>query len=247
VLHVTHALTAAALCRPGDSILIGPGEHTVEGLSICHPLRLIGAPGSSLLCRRPAAEAALEVWSNVRVEGLCMVATRAFCIRHNDGELHLSRCKLICNAEHLSHLYSAVVAAARQRKGGSAADAGRPAGRLTVEETSITGSMRAVMCQGDGKLTDVRVLGTARGHCFWFQVRQDECRSQQSVAGHRRVDCGAQGAQDGSGRQGAEGPRGGSGTGGQGAEWRQGVAGSRQARPRSRKRARDEVQSVGGE
>lgn len=107
-----------------------------------------------------------------------MVAVRSFCIRHNDGDLHLSRCKLTCHSEHLGHLYSALAAAARQRQGTEAGAGGgllsRPAGRLTVEETSIIGSMRAVLCQGDGELVDVRVLSSACGHCFWFQVRQDE-------------------------------------------------------------------------
>ena len=172
----------------------------MEGLTISHPLRLIGSPGCQLLCHRASAEAALEIWSNVRVERISMVATRAFCIRHNDGELHLRRCKLTCRSEHLGHLYSALVAAARQRQSSAAGD--RPAGRLTVEETSITGSMRAVLCQGDGELEDVRVLGSACGHCFWFQVRQDALRVQQPRAIRRKLTVG--GAQTGNSVCGSE-------------------------------------------
>jgi hypothetical protein len=149
-----------------------------------HPLRLIGAPGCKLICQAAAAEAALDVWSNVKVEGVTVDATRAFCIRHNDGDLHVRRCKLTCRAEPLSHLYSALVAASRQRESVPRVCEGRPAGCLTVEETSIygDGSMRAVLCQGDGELSDVRVLGGARGHCFWFQVRQECLRRTVCVA-----------------------------------------------------------------
>lgn len=235
---VCRAPTTGSCCRPGDSIRIGPGQHIVEGLSISHPLRLIGAPGCQLLCRRTAAEAALEIWSNVRVEGISMVATRAFCIRHNDGELHLSRCKLTCHSEHLSHLYSALVAAARQRQG-TAADLDRPAGRLTVEETSIAGSMRAVLCQGDGELVDVRVLGSACGHCFWFQVRQDALRAQHSRAVRRKIT-GA-GAQTGSSVRGGEevgGDEEGGRRGHSGTRSPQFVPGARQTRLQARRRRR---------
>lgn len=214
--------------------MIGPGDHIVEGVSISHPLRLIGSPGTMLMCRRTAAEAALEIWSNVRLEGVSMVSTRAFCIRHNDGELHVSRCKLTCDSEHLGHLYSALVAAARQRQS-STVDVGRPAGRLTVEETSITGSMRAVVCQGDGELSDVRVLGSTCGHCFWFQVRQDVLRSQQSVAVQRKRAA--------EGVHGVEGPpegdsSGAGGSSGSSSRAKLHVPGVRQTRLQARRRQR---------
>lgn len=163
-------------CRPGDSIHLGPGEHTAEGVQIRHPLKLIGAAGSTLRCRQHYADAALELWSNVKLECICVEAHRAFCVRHHAGDVTLSRCRLICDAGRFAHLYCAVLAAARQRKENRdcKADmrASRPAGSLTVEETTILGARRAVQCKGDGKLHDVRMLQGWGGLCFWFKVEQ---------------------------------------------------------------------------
>lgn len=165
------------VCRPGDSIHLGPGEHAAEGVRIHHPLRLIGAAGSTLLCRKHSADAALELWSNVKLEGVSVEARRAYCVRHHAGDVTLSRCRLVCDAGRFAHLYSALEAAARQQDGSmdpSISDIGdcRPAGSLTVEETTISGAMRAVQCRGDGELHDVRMLQGWGGLCFWFKVEQ---------------------------------------------------------------------------
>lgn len=167
------------VCRPGDSIQLSPGDHKAEGVQIHHPLRLIGTAGSSLQCRQHYADAALELWSNVKLEGICVEAHRAFCVRHHAGDVTLSRCRLICDAGRSAHLYCALVSAARQQedsRSGSVTDprARYPAGSLNVEETTISGAIRAVQCKGDGKLHDVRVLQAWGGLCFWFKVKQTQ-------------------------------------------------------------------------
>eukprot|EP00892_Ulva_mutabilis_P010222 jgi/Ulvmu1/7572/UM037_0116.1 len=183
----THATLQAAVdaSRPGDSIHLSPGEHAAEGVRIHHPLRLIGAVGSTLLCRQHASDAALELWSNVKLEHICVEARRAYCVRHHAGDVTLSRCRLVCNAGRFAHLYSALEAAARQQEGcgtdRSEGDlrANRPAGCLTVEETTISGAMRAVQCKGDGELHDVRMLQGWGGLCFWFKVQQAQLAERQ--------------------------------------------------------------------
>lgn len=124
------------------------------------------------------------MWSNVKLEGICVEAHRAFCVRHHAGDVTLSRCRLICDAGRSAHLYCALVSAARQHDGsrvGGDTDsrAACPAGSLTVEETTISGALRAVQCKGDGKLHDVRVLQGWGGLCFWFKVKQAQLAERQ--------------------------------------------------------------------
>lgn len=175
----------SAICRPGDSIHVGPGEHAAEGVRISHPLRLIGAAGSTLLCQKHGADAALELWSNVKLEGICVEARRAYCVRHHAGDVTLSRCRLICDAGRFAHLYCALEAVARHADGNvnpGALAACRPTGTLTVEETTISGAMRAVQCRGDGELHDVRMLQGWGGLCFWFKVEQTQLAERKVYA-----------------------------------------------------------------
>lgn len=199
------------------------GQHVAEQVNIRHPLHIIGHAGAVLTCN--SCTSALHVHANTMLEGFRIQATKAACVTHHAGRLHLHTCHLICDTRRLDHLYFALIthaaaranattanaakhpsgavlpssgAAARHRTDGraelcahaalhmrahngataAAAAAAQgvalevrpPTACLHVEETTISGSLRAVCCLGNAFPEDVRmvVYGT-RAH-FWFSV-----------------------------------------------------------------------------
>ena len=156
--------------RPGDTIRICRGEHLAEGVAIRHPLQILGEPGSTLRCREHQAESALDVHSNVRIEGLCIHAARAACVRHHSGHLQIKGCRLECDPQRFDHLYCALVTLVRKEH---VATHAKRKDELSVEATVISGSLRAVRSAGDGTLRDVRVCYEGSQKLFWFAVAQE--------------------------------------------------------------------------
>lgn len=122
-----------------------------------------------LRCRQQQAESALDVRSNVRLDGLTIHASRSACVRQHSGCLAISNCRLECNPQRFDHLYCALVTLVRAQHVGPCASGGA---ELSVEATVIAGSLRAVRCVGDGALRDVRVAYEGSQKMFWFAVAQ---------------------------------------------------------------------------
>jgi hypothetical protein len=137
-----------------------------EGVELRHPLKLLGSPGSVLMCRRSRAESALDIRANVRLDGVHVKAQRSACVRHHCGRLQISCCHLDCDPQRFDHLYCALVTLVR----GSRLNGGVV--HLQVNETVISGSLTAVQCRGDGQLQNVRVLFDGLRKRFWFTVVQ---------------------------------------------------------------------------
>jgi hypothetical protein len=162
-------------------VCIERGVHTAEDVQVTHPLQILGRPGSKLVCRKRKADTALAVHANVRLNGVHLDAQRSACIQHHSGRLHLACCRLQCDPQQFDHLYCALVTMARSTLQQRSAD-------LIVEETVISGSLKACECQGDGQLRDVRMLFDGLHKRFWFSVMLQ--------AKHHVEDSGAQSAED---------------------------------------------------
>jgi len=185
-------LQAAVLASgPGDTICLAAGTHTAASVAIAHPLRLLGQPGSSLVCHTRSAEA-LDVHANCLIADLRLEARAAACIRHHRGTLRIRSCHLLCDAQRLHHLYCALVthasharvSQAQERAGSDGAASSISAravldeaeqveacsSRLDVAETRIQGSLRVVQCRGNATPQHVRVILSTPAHVYWFSV-----------------------------------------------------------------------------
>lgn len=104
--HATLA-EAVAASRPGDTILLAPGLHDVQGVVVKWPLTIQGAGGAPehtvLRCPR-GADFAIDFFASSRLLNVAVVSVRSPAVVHSAGHLLLERCVLRCKTEGLDHL-----------------------------------------------------------------------------------------------------------------------------------------------
>ncbi len=127
-----------------------------------------------------------------KLTNLTIAATRAPCVVHRRGRLHIERCQLLCEPQGLPHLVAPLVTVASSlppSRASSPAPGATPnisaaapslplrgaagavgAGRLTVAECRFLGGSAAVQCCGTGGLDAVRVVYEAHAAFFFLEV-----------------------------------------------------------------------------
>lgn len=104
--HATLA-EAIAASRPGDTILLQPGVHNVQGVVVTWPLTIRGAgaaPEHTVLRCPRGADFAIDFFASSRLLNLTVASVRSPAVVHSAGQLVLERCVLRCRTEGLDHL-----------------------------------------------------------------------------------------------------------------------------------------------
>lgn len=105
----THATLADAVAasRPGDTVLLSPGVHDVQGVVVKWPLSIRGSgscPEHTVLRCPRGADFAIDFFASSRLLNLAVVSVRSPAVVHSAGSLLLERCVLRCVTEGLDHL-----------------------------------------------------------------------------------------------------------------------------------------------
>ncbi|EIE26770.1 hypothetical protein COCSUDRAFT_59281 [Coccomyxa subellipsoidea C-169] len=175
--HAYHSLRDAVEgSRPGDRIVLEPGEHDVADVHISWPLHLVGggitADDTVLRCSK-SRDGVLDFRASGKVQNLTIQSKANACITHRQGALTVEGCSLRCTGTGLNHLFAPLVTLATlPALHGNGLPAKGGAGVLTVIETKIRGQhgSLAVRTEGSGALRGVRIINLFRGTLFWFKV-----------------------------------------------------------------------------
>lgn len=159
--HFSTLAGAVHASRPGNTILLLPGEHDVHDapISITHVVRILG-DGAAKLCGDAGLEAVIQVQNTAQLCALRLSSQRGACIKHSAGTLRVVRCVLQSEAMGLPHLISQLTT-----------DACGLRDRLIVEETRILGDCAMpVRALGTGEVARARAIYLPHQTFAWFEV-----------------------------------------------------------------------------
>ncbi|CAK0735569.1 hypothetical protein CVIRNUC_000602 [Coccomyxa viridis] len=168
-------LSAVQGSRPGDKIVLEPGEHAVRDIRVSWPLHLVGGGGcaeDTLLDSPDSASGAFIFRASGKLANLTIRSTAASCITHMQGHLTVEGCSLSCKGTGLKHLFSPIVTRASRSRPAHWLPSTEAPGVLKVVETKIRGGRGSSACraEGTGELRDVRIINLHHDTLFWFRV-----------------------------------------------------------------------------
>ncbi|KAK9813155.1 hypothetical protein WJX72_009933 [[Myrmecia] bisecta] len=172
---------AVAASRPGDTIIIEPGEtHIAQDVAIPWPLQLLGGgsmPESTVLtCPKGADAAALDFRATAKLANLTIAcaaqpgATTASSVA--GGHINASVEAPPVEACDGPVLVVPALAVRQFASVGGPQGAEPAVGVLSVVETKIRGGRGslAVRCCGTGQLQSVRIINLMKDTLYWFDV-----------------------------------------------------------------------------
>mmetsp|Transcript_21499 Transcript_21499/g.59752 ORF Transcript_21499/g.59752 Transcript_21499/m.59752 type:complete len:351 (-) Transcript_21499:171-1223(-) len=184
---------AVQASRPGNTILLEPGTHTVtHTIRVPWPLHFVSdstVADDTLLVAAHGLDTVFDFRASGKLTNMTIKSVHSPCVIHRKSSLLLEGCLLMCSPDRgMEHLSSPLVTLASGASTSpawtcgshgvgsvyqlrAAASTGSPApGILSVKETRILGSGQAVKCEGSGSLQGVRVIYQVRDPMFWFEV-----------------------------------------------------------------------------
>ncbi|GAB4819561.1 hypothetical protein N2152v2_006607 [Parachlorella kessleri] len=143
---------AISASRPGDTIVIAPGEpHRVCGVVVPWPLHIMGGGTSPeqtlLLCPRGGGTALdfrhipLDATrrASARLANLTVLSRLGSCVTHRRGRLAIEGCWLRCESEGLDHLVSPIATLATSGPAAAPAPSPLPAAAANLREVAGQG------------------------------------------------------------------------------------------------------------
>ncbi|KAK9811565.1 hypothetical protein WJX72_005999 [[Myrmecia] bisecta] len=146
---------AVAASRPGDTIVIEPGQtHIAQDVAIFWPLQLLGGgskPESTVLTCPKGEASALVFRATAKMANLTVRATMGACVIHRWGRLFFEGCMLHCDLGNLDCRYRRIIAPL-----------------VSYAAQSVTSHRHAFMCPHAGQVARTRWC-FEDGRCFLCQ------------------------------------------------------------------------------